>query len=324
MSEESGASPSSWIGALAKIFEGGVPQVIAGPAGKAISRLVAGAADIPAAWLEKHAQSIRDEKDARSATMKAIGEAAAKSASSQPELVDRAVERFAGDLSRKQDNREGVARLTVGYLKIDPPPLDAPGPTDDWMNVFERHAEDASSEDFRDLWARILAGEIRKQGSYGLKTLQIVSTFDKTTARLVEKCLQYAIGGALPVAAVQKALNFEESFSLQDFGIYAMHGQFGSSHLWRVDPDGFGYLFLKTAAFRAKFPPNTSPQFPCYVLTRAGREIATTLNIQPDINGIALGLWDSNPRPLELYRAPILATEGEQVRVGGWISVPSP
>ena len=36
---------------------------------------------------------------------------------------------------------------------------------DDWLNYFEQYAEKASSERMQDLWARVLAGEIRKPTS---------------------------------------------------------------------------------------------------------------------------------------------------------------
>ena len=41
-----GKKTTNWLSVLNTIAEGGVPQIIAGPAGKAISRLIGGAADI--------------------------------------------------------------------------------------------------------------------------------------------------------------------------------------------------------------------------------------------------------------------------------------
>ncbi len=60
--------------ALERVLGGGLPQILLGPAGAAISRLVGATVEIPAAWLEARAQSIRDETEARSLIMKALAE----------------------------------------------------------------------------------------------------------------------------------------------------------------------------------------------------------------------------------------------------------
>src|SRR5208283_1459027 len=54
------------------------------------------------------------------------------------------------------------------------------------LNIFERYAEDASSETMRALWARVLAGEIRRPGQFSLRTLRFMSELDATTAKLFE------------------------------------------------------------------------------------------------------------------------------------------
>ncbi|OMQ44917.1 DUF2806 domain-containing protein [Ensifer sp. 1H6] len=322
MSEDSSELPSSssWAGVLSTLLEGGLPQVIAGPAGKSISRLISGFTEIPAAWLKMQARSIADETESKSIVAKAVAEAAARSASSNPEIVERAVDRFVGDLTRKQRNREDVARRTVEYLRIDPPPLDCDGPTDDWMNSFERYAEDASSDEFRDLWAKILAGEIRRRGSYSPRTMQVVSSLDDGMAKLIEKALKYAVNTSLPVAAIENALEFEESFALQDFGLFAIHGP-GTDFFFNVQEDGYAYVFSDQFVYRVKLSKeNERSAFNTYVLTRVGKEIAATLQVKVDPRAISKALWSSKPRPLEIHYASVLAHQGEDFRVGEWIS----
>src|SRR3546814_13011379 len=55
-------------------------------------------------------------------------------------------------------------------------------PDDDWMNRFMRFAEDASSERLHELFARILAGEVVRPGSFGAATLRAVSELDQSIA----------------------------------------------------------------------------------------------------------------------------------------------
>ena len=62
---------------------------------------------------------------------------------------------------RAQTNKEEIAKIVVEELKSAPPNQDSEGPSDDWLNKFERYAEDASSDDLRLMFAKLLAGEIR-------------------------------------------------------------------------------------------------------------------------------------------------------------------
>lgn len=190
MADEDNANlPTTWTDVVKTISEGGIPQFIAGPAGKAISRLIAGAADVPAAWLNSKAQSIKDETEARTTIMKAVATASAETAVADPLLLDRALTRYIADLHRKQENREAVAEMALEELNKTQGTEDSSGPSDDWMNVFEEYAEKASSEELRQTWARVLAGEIRKPSSFSLKTLQFLSVLDKASAEAAEAVL---------------------------------------------------------------------------------------------------------------------------------------
>lgn len=308
--------PDALVEILKTLAEGGLPQVIAGPAGKAISRLIAGAADIPAAWLEKHAQSIRDEKNARSTIIKTIADAAAKTAGADPQVVDRAISRFANDLCRKQENREAVARLTVEQLRIDPPPLESEGPTDDWMNLFQRCAEDASSDDFRIIWAKILAGEVRKPGEFSPRTLQTLTSIDADLAKLIERVMKYDLNGSLPNVSLEQNFTFEERFALEDIGIIANPGQFGSNLVIKIGSDHYGHVFTDQFIFRVKVPKDTA--LSCYLFTRLGRDLQKALNIEIDTISVAQSLWAANPKPSTVEFTQITARKGQEVHFGAW------
>jgi hypothetical protein len=90
---------------------------------------------------------------------------------------------------RAQANKEGVAKKAIEYLSRESEQVsDKPEtPEEDWLNIFERYAEDASSEKLRDLWARVLAKEIRKPKSFSLRTMRFISELDSETAQLFQK-----------------------------------------------------------------------------------------------------------------------------------------
>lgn len=126
---------------------------------------------------------MKSEAD-RLVTLTAAKSAATKIAT-DPALVDRSVDYFGAKILREQKNREDVAKLTVEQLRIDPPTEDAETEIDeDWLNMFERIASEKSSEEMKEYLAKILAGEIRKPGSFSPVT---INTLANLTAPIAQK-----------------------------------------------------------------------------------------------------------------------------------------
>ena len=58
---------------------------------------------------------------------------------------------------------------------------------DDWLNSFETEARQKSSEEMQLRFGRILAGEIKRPGSYSIKAVKILGELDQNTAALFKK-----------------------------------------------------------------------------------------------------------------------------------------
>ena len=117
---------------------------------------MAGAIDIPAAILDSFAQSIKDKTAAGiSAVHNEVSIAAAKLAAGDTDIVARAAYNLLAKEYRRQKHREDIVRETIEILeqeattsaqpdaKPSEPPPDVDG---DWLNVFEKYAEDASTQ----------------------------------------------------------------------------------------------------------------------------------------------------------------------------------
>lgn len=92
----------------------------------------------------------------------------------------------------------------VGNESTTEPELDqALDVDDDWLNIFERHAEDASTERMQRLWGRVLAGEIRKPGSFAPRTLRFLSEFSQADAITFLSFCENAFGEFSPSALVK-------------------------------------------------------------------------------------------------------------------------
>ena len=155
---------------------------------KSIVALVAGIFEIPAAGLESVSQRIRDRTAAHSLITLGTAKASAEMITSDPELLGRATQRLAGDLIRSQKNRETIAKLVVDDLKAAPPQEDSEIEIDDdWLNMFSRIAEQRSAPEMQAYLAKILAGEIRRPGSFDPSTIQIVSTITAPIANSFQR-----------------------------------------------------------------------------------------------------------------------------------------
>ncbi len=204
------------------IVEGGLPQLLAGPAGKAISRLVGAAVEIPATYLDGIAQAKKDKTVARSQLSTALAEAVRAKVVEDPAVLERAVSNMLGRAYRVQENKEAVAKIAIESLAIAPPAGDGTEPTDEWMSKFERYVEDASSDDLRNIFGQILAEEIRSPGEVSAATMHFVAMLDSRTAQLIDRLLPYAMGGEnVYIDCVEPPLSVVEKAYVEQSGFWS-------------------------------------------------------------------------------------------------------
>lgn len=277
--DDNSDSSAGWLANL------NIPHVLLGPAGAALSRLIGKATDIPAAKLDQRAQKIKDDTAAQSIVTKALAQAAAKQAVKDPAIMERAMDAFVSQQFRKQENRDAVAHRAIELLAEGPPPSGSDKPAEpdpDWMNIFERHAEDASSEKMRDVWARVLAGEIRKPRSISLRTLNFVAQLDQQIARLFEQYAARVVDGdIIPTKSGARGQEFVEVIKLQEYGLIAAR-DVSKSYEIKIDgvdpqlrfPNGSIVLRLSREGEAKKFKLDIN----CALLSGVGQEILAIVN----------------------------------------------
>ncbi|MGK0273502.1 MAG: putative repeat protein (TIGR03899 family) [Cocleimonas sp.] len=91
---------------------------------------------------------------------------------------------------RKQKNIETIMEKTFAFCadkSIDKR-------TDlDWFNHYITLAENVSNKTMQDLWAKILAGELSRHGSYSLKALKVFREMSIVDAKLLAKACSLAV-----------------------------------------------------------------------------------------------------------------------------------
>lgn len=105
-------------------------------------------------------------------------------------IEDRSNKRARLTSQRKQKNIEAIMEKTYDFCArktIDKR-------TDlDWFNRFIMLAEDVGNKTMQDLWAKILAGELSRPGSYSLKALKVFRDMSITDAKLLAKACSFAV-----------------------------------------------------------------------------------------------------------------------------------
>lgn len=97
------------------------------------------------------------------------------------DIENRAIERFVSQEARKQEN---IERITAQAAESLSPDADVQALEEDWVAHFFKQCDTVSDQKMQTLWARLLAGEATKPGTYTKRTVDFISTMDKSDAEL--------------------------------------------------------------------------------------------------------------------------------------------
>ena len=268
---------------------GSIPKALIPASIKALDRLVGAAVDIPAAWLAQQKARIDAKTQAYVLVEGAIAKAVASGAAADEGIIDRALDVLVRKEYRKQVNREAVAAALLEDLRTqekqivggedDPkaaPPLDV---DDDWLNVFERYAEDASTERMQKLWGRVLSGEVRKPGRFSMRTLRFLSEFSQADALLFADFCKSSFGGLAPRSLVMPdgIEDITPLLSLEAAGLIAGVSGLGLEKSFTFSESGFAHLVEGNIAIQFNGNPGLRVKTPACILTPLGQELTYLL-----------------------------------------------
>ena len=304
--EDADADEEGFVGWLSDLTDAGLGHLVLGKrAARAISRLIASVSEVPSEALEWVSQAIRDDREARHRVKMALAAAAAKAVTRNKPVVDAAAQRLAGRDARTA-NRAAVIANALQHLADEPPaaPL-MDGPTDDFLNVFEELSGRASSEAMQDLFARILSGEIRRPGSFSLRTLQVVAVMDQDLARVFNEVREWVVNYDFvpfvpPLTTGKRLSSISE---LEDMSVIRL----ARSRDLQLGPSGAIALRFFYTAILLKLAPGGTITLPIAQLTRVGKEVMTIIpgsGDKPTISAIAKGIKSLMPN-LRVGLAPI-------------------
>jgi hypothetical protein len=202
------------------------------------------------------------------------------------EIQRRGVVRFIVQQGKQQANFESVVAQAIPDLEEDAKPDEI---DNDWLTRFFEASKLISDKDMQSLWARLLAGEANKAGTFTKRTIEHVSNLEKRDAELFTTLCGFccSVDQVLPLVYDSNndiyktnGLNFEKLTHLDDIGLvkFDSYGDFAFvSNLERVTVHYYGtYIVLS---------PATSEQNKIKVgkvlLTKVGQELAPISGSKP-------------------------------------------
>lgn len=184
------------------------------------------------------------------------------------------------DLVRKEVNLSKVILLAEEQLASDTSEPIADDIDDDWLYKWKDYASNVSSEQLQQLWGSILAGEVKKPGTFSYRSLDFLKNISKEDAKLIEAAAPFIISGRIFRNQNQylekSGLNFLKLLYLQEIGILSGVEAVGLTTNWKSDlTNEFQKvlishekcLILKNHLQSKEAPAET------YLVTRVGMEI---------------------------------------------------
>ncbi|MBE9487684.1 MAG: DUF2806 domain-containing protein, partial [Bacteroidetes bacterium] len=123
---------------------------------------------------------------------KAKAEALCEGKMIEAEGLERLNDRIIAKELKRQKNIDDVVEIATLQFKTDEPISEEPV-NEDWTTRFFNIVEDISDNEMKNLWGRILAGEVKQPKSYSLRTLELLRNLSKEEANLFVKIAPFVL-----------------------------------------------------------------------------------------------------------------------------------
>lgn len=107
-------------------------------------------------------------------------------------LLEKASVRLVQQEIRRQENLDAINQIAFDEIRDEAQISEEPV-SDDWASRFFSIAQDISDEEMRQLWGRVLAGEIKQPNSYSLRTLELLKNISKVEAETFLKFAKHSV-----------------------------------------------------------------------------------------------------------------------------------
>lgn len=205
------------------------------------------------------------------------------------EIQKRALTRLIQEEGKKQENMEAITANAANQLHPDAKPEEI---EEDWISHFFEKCRNISSIEMQSLWSKLLAGEANKPGSFSKRTIEMVSTFEKSDANLFTQLCTYAISGGdmfpliLDVNAgiyQKRGINFGSLNHLDSLGLIKFNNI--QNFMLQNLPQSIILLYFNVPViFKLKADKNNSLEIGNVMLTKMGQQLAPICGAKIDFD----------------------------------------
>ncbi|WP_082552693.1 DUF2806 domain-containing protein [Methylobacterium sp. Leaf456] len=154
---------------------------------KGKGQITKAAAGVKVARLEAEASEIRAKQKAREVVLKESAKASLPHLR-DPQTSSRALDYHFEEITREQQTREDILRIAARELSEEEITVDASGEIeDDWLFAFFKIAAAKTKEEWKEAFGRVLAGEIKKPGTFSISAVEVFSRLDQATADIFRR-----------------------------------------------------------------------------------------------------------------------------------------
>ena len=230
---------------------------------------IAKLAQIVGNWLGLEARAIERNADAEAyATVRKIdaeNAAALIKLQGEEQVANYMLAREKRKLNNVQNVIEQAQQHFVEGEQVSDEPVNS-----DWINRFFTTVEDVSDAEMQQLWAHILAGEIKRPKSYSLRTLELLRNLSQKEAEAINRASKYLMDEYLLCSDIFGADMFILS-KMDELGIICGEQMIFKHFIYSNDTKDIN--IGDTYALRVCSNKDIEITVKCYHLTTVGYEI---------------------------------------------------
>lgn len=218
---------------------------------------------------------------------------------------------------RQQINRENVALETLLLLQQQDDLSEISNSeeiSEDWLNYFGSHAEKASSDNLQKMWASILAGEVKRPGSFSLATLRLFAELDQKTADLFQSFVKVRFNMQPTVIIRPENLSGEPLVNLtilEEVGLLK-NSIFGTNNNFKKGPFQYSYnQAIGSLILIADL--NSDVSISTIMLTRVAEQILNILPPPDELECLEALASQLMPHASRLVIGQIILIESEKI-----------
>lgn len=206
---------------------------------------------------------------------------------SDNKLMERTQQRLLSQEVKRQTNVENTVLIAKNDLENSSEPVSEIPVDDDWATRFFNIAQDANNEDMQTLWAKILAGEIKKPKSFSLRTLETLRSISTEDAKLFQDAVALSIANQYIILPTningleEFNLSYDKILTLRDAGLLST-GNNDNKNAEKTNSLSSKLIINLTTKSKTLFvevPKGKSYKINVLNLTKAGMELAGLIEV---------------------------------------------